>query len=247
MSLTLSQLVNNATAGSLGNGQSATQSTTSASPASKAMDKATARIQTQLDTTTAQLSSFGKLKSAVSNLQLDAKALAATTPQSSVAAVRAAASEFAASFSVAAITANGAANLPGSSAQDAGNARRVTRDLGNALTGNPTLSDALRKLGFKLESDGTLTVDEKKFDAAQKANPTAVQATLAKVAQSVEKAASSELAATGVVNGSIQSLSQRTTALKTQQSAMLAAVKQISTNQSSSTGYVGYGLSAYLK
>lgn len=249
MSLTIAQLINNATAGNVSNGQSSTQSTTAASPASKAMDKATARIQAQLDTTTAQLSSFGKLKSAVSNLQLDAKGLAATTPQSSVADVRAAASNFAASFSAAVITANSTANLSTASALESSNARRVTRDLGNALSGNTAVFDAAKKLGFKLESDGTLTVDAKKFDTAQKADPAAVQATLAKLAQAVEKSASNELAAGGVVNGSIASLNQRSNTLKTQQSAMLAAVKQLSTGQSTSNsnGYVGYGLSAYLK
>lgn len=258
MSLTIAQLVNNATAGNLSSGQTANQtaaqttanSTTAASPASKAMDKATARIQTQLDTTTAQLSSFGKLKSAVSNLQLDAKSLAATTPQSSVANVRAAASNFAASFSAAVITANATANLSSASALESSNARRVTRDLGNALSGNTAVADAAKKLGFKLESDGTLTVDAKKFDAAQKADPAAVQASLVKLAQAVEKSASNELTAGGVVNGSIASLNQRSTTLKTQQSAILAAVKQLSASQTtfgSNTGYVGYGLSAYLK
>jgi hypothetical protein len=252
MSLTIAQLVSNAAASNLGNGQTTPQSTTAASPVSRAMDKATARIQTQLDTTTAQLSSFGKLKYAVANLQLDAKSLAATTPQSSIADVRAAASNFAASFSATVITANSTANLSNASALDSSNARRVTRDLGNALSGNTAVADAAKKLGFKLESDGTLTVDAKKFDAAQKADPAAVQATLVKMAQAVEKSASNELAAGGVVNGSIASLNQRSTTLKTQQSAMLAAVKQLSASQTtssanSSTGYVGYGLSAYLK
>ena len=257
MSLTIAQLVNNATAGTLGQGATTAQSAASASPQPKAadkaanngMDKATARIQAQLDTTTAQLSSFGKLQSAISNLQLDAKNLAATTPQSSVADVRAAASNFAASFSVAVITARSTADLPGSSAQDAGNARRVVRDLGHALAGTPQVSDAIRKIGFRLESDGTLTVDAKKFDAAQKADPAAVQAALDTVAQAVEKAASNELSAGGVVRGSIQALGQRSVALKTQHNAMLAAVKQMSTSQTAGagTGYVGYGVSAYLK
>ncbi|MBC7916495.1 MAG: flagellar filament capping protein FliD [Rhodoferax sp.] len=250
MSLTIAQLVNNATASTLSNGQNTTQSTTAASHVSKAMDKAGARIQTLLDTTTAQLSSFGKLKSDVSDVQLDAKTLGATTTQSSVADVRAAASRFATSFNAAVITANSTANLSSASALESSNARRVTRDLGNALSGNTAIADAAKKLGFKLESDGSLTVDAKKFDAAQKADPAAAQATLAKLAQAVEKSASKELAAGGVVNGSIASLNQRSSTLKTQQSAMQAAVKQLSASQTTSnsnTGYVGYGLSAYLK
>ncbi len=250
MSLTIAQIINNTTAGNLGNGQTTAQSATAASPASKPMDKATARIQTQLDTTAAQLSSFGKLKSAVSNAQLDAKALSATTPQSSAADVRTAASRFATSFNVAVLTANSTAALPGASPAETSGARRVTRDLGNALSANTGVADAIKKLGFKLESDGTLTVDAKKFDAAQKADPVAVQATLAKLAQAVEKSASNELTAGGVVNGSIASLNQRSTTLKSQQSAIQAMVKQLSASQTTadtSTGYVGYGLSAYLK
>jgi len=91
-----------------------------------------------------------------------------------------------------------------------------------------------------------LSIDATKFDAAQKKNPTAVLAALTKWGQTVDKAATSELATNGNVSGSVSSLTQRATALQSQQSAMLKLQQSIAAAQNNSSGsYSGYGLAAY--
>lgn len=243
--MNIAQIIN-ANTSSLTNSQTSSQATTSASPVSQAMQKAEARIQAQLDTTSAQLSSFGKLKSAVSDAQLAAKALSGLTTASSTADVKAAANSFLTSFNAAIKTAKTTAAVPGGSAAEASGAARVTTDLSRAISSTPAAMDALRKIGFKQLSDGTLTLDASKFDAAQKADPTAVQSALAKVGQLVDATATKELATGGKVSDSMASLGQRATALKSQQTAILTMVQKLSpATSTTNTGYVGYGLSAY--
>lgn len=247
--MNISQLVQNSLLSASGystNGSKGQASaTSSANKTGTPLDKANSRLQSQLDSTTAQLSSFGKLKSAVAGVQQAAKALAATTGTSAVKDVRAAASDLVDSFNATVITAIGAAALPGATASDVTSTRRITRDLGQTLTGNTAVYDSLKKLGFRLETDGTLSVDDKKFDAAQKANPAAVQATMAKLGQLLDKTATNELASSGSVNNAIASLSQRSKTLQAQQSAMQSLVNQMQVSGSAAS--TSYGLAAYLK
>ena len=247
-----SSFANSSSLGNLSSGQSGAAQTSqtgkSSNTTSTVLDKANSRLQSQLDATTAQLSSLARLKLAASEIQTAAKAMAATSATTSVANVRAAASNLADSFNVAVITAMNATTVAGAGPSDISSARRVTRDLGSAIASNSALADGMKKLGFKLESNGSLSVDAKKFDAAQAANPAAVQSTLAKLALQLDKAAGNVLSADSQVSGSIASLSQRSTVLKSQQTAMQAMVKQLATGQSAAgAGSASYGLAAYLR
>jgi hypothetical protein len=212
------------------------------------MGQAVARIQTQLDSTSAQLSSFGKLKSSVSEVQLAAKALGGFTVTSSAADIRTALSRFLIGLNTATTTAKTTASLPGSSPAETSSAGRVSRDLGRSITSNTATLDALKKLGFKAQTDGSFAWDGTKFNAAYQAGPAAVRATLAKLGQSVDTVATQELATNATVSGSLASLNQRAAALKAQQTSMLAVVQKLNATNSSnsgSTGYVNYGVSAY--
>ncbi|MFZ2306586.1 MAG: flagellar filament capping protein FliD [Rhodoferax sp.] len=230
--MNINQLTNSATSGNLTNsGQSSTQATGAANPVSQAMLKAGARLQVQLDSTTAQLSSFGKLKSAVSDVQLAASALHAFTATTSAADVKTAAAKFIASFNAAITTARSAAAPRGPVSAESSSANRISRDLGRSVAPNTATMDALRKLGVKQLSDGTLALDTAKFDAANKADPAAVRTALAKTGQQVNQAATKELATGGDVNNLMASLSQRSTSLKTQQSSMLAMAQKLAAYQ----------------
>jgi hypothetical protein len=222
--------------------QKAAQAAAKLSPASQAATKAGSRIQSQLDTTTTQLSAYGKLISAVSDAQLAAKSLRGLTAASPAADVKAAVNKLVSTFNTAITTGKTTAGIA-----ETGNAKRVSNDLGRAVTSNPAVLDALKKIGFKQQTDGTLTVDATKFDAAQKANPAAVEATLEKLGSLVDKVATKELAAGSAVAGSIDALNQRATLLKTQKNAMATLMQQLATQSSSSTGsgFGGYGVSAY--
>ena len=225
--------------------QSSTQAGGVAGTGQAGLQKAEKRIQSQVDVTTAQLSSFGKLKSAVSGTQLAAKTLANLPAASPSAAIKTAADGFVSAFNSAVTTANSTAAVPGESAA-ARSAGRVAKDLTRTVSESAQTIASLKQMGFNLQSNGTLTLDAKKFEAAQKADPTSVRATLSKIGQQVDQAATQELATAGNVSNSMASLNQRAAVLKSQQST-IASLQQASTsNQGSSyPTYGGFGLSSY--
>jgi flagellar capping protein FliD len=229
----ISQILKSSTSGTKTSTQTAEQKAAQAaaklSPASQAVNKAGNRIQSQLDSTSAQLSAYGKLKSAVSDAQLAAKSLSGLTATSSAADIKTAVSNLVSTFNTAITTGKATAGIA-----DSGNAKRVGIDLGRAISSNYAVFDAMKKIGFKQLSDGTLSLDTAKLEAAQKANPAAVEATLEK------------LATDSAVAGSIEALNQRASLLKTQKNAMSTLMEQLATQSSNtSTGFGGYGIAAY--
>jgi hypothetical protein len=228
------------------------QATAGLSPVQQSLQKTTTKIQTEVDATSAQLSSFGQLKSAVSNTQLAARALGNLSSSASSADVKTAATQFVSSFNAAIGSAKTAAAVPGA-ATSADSANRASRDLSRSVMADVRTFDALKKLGFSLRSDGTLALDAKKLEAAQKADPVGVQATLSKIGQQVDKTAAKELASDGPVSGSMAALNARASLLKAQQNSLAtlaknAAAASASTSSSttnSSSWSRGFGVSAY--
>ena len=206
------------------------------------LEKADKRIQAQVDVTSAQLSSFGKLKSAVSEAQTASSALVNLSPTSTGAAQKTAAEKFVSAFNSAISTAKTTASVAGDTTANQ-RANRVAKDLSVAVSSDTATIDALKKIGFNLQSDGTLSLDAKKFDAAQASDPSSVKATLAKVGQQVDKTATQELASGGRVMTTVTSLTQRAALLKSQQNT-LATLQQQSTSylNNSYQTYSGFGL-----
>ena len=157
-----------------------TQALASTNPAVRGMGQVMARIQSQLDATTAQLSSFGKLKSSVSDVQLAAKALGGLGATAGAADTKAALGRFLQGLNTALTTAKTTAAVPGSSPSEVNSANRASRDLSRAVTANTTTLDALKKLGIKPQPDGSFTLDSAKFDATFQADPAAARADLAR-------------------------------------------------------------------
>jgi hypothetical protein len=209
------------------------------------LQKAEKRIQAQVDVTTAQLSLLGKLKSSVSGAQLAAHALGNLTATSTTTTIKKAADTFVSAFNTAVTTAKTTAAVPGETAasQSAG---RVAKNLSKTVSENTAAIDSLKKIGFNRQSDGTLTLDTKKFADAQKADPVSVKATLTKMGQQVDKAATQELATSSNLSASVSSLNQRATVLKGQQST-LASLQQTPTSTSTNnySMYGGFGLASY--
>ena len=238
----------------LTNSQGATQGAASLTPIAQALLKVDQRIQASVDATTTQLSAFGVLKSAVSDVQTAAHALHNLADTVTAADVKTAATGFAAIFNTAINTAKSTSGTLGSGSASTG-ATRAGTDLRRAMNGNPPLMDALKKMGFSIAADGTLTLDSKKFDAAQKADPAGVKATLVTLGQQMDNAATKELAANGTVGVSMASLSQRAAMVKVQQDALVkvnqtaAAATAATTATSAGTtglGFSGYGIGAFL-
>jgi flagellar capping protein FliD len=219
----------------------ASESVKELSPLALAVQRADKRIQTEVDTNTAQLSSFGKLKSSVSDVQIAAKALIDLSGNDSSAAVKNAVSNLVSAFNASADIAKTTAALPG--ATDASqSAHRVGRDLHRAVSGDASISDALKDIGVRLH-EGGLALDPKRLDAALTADPDRVRAVLAEIGQQIHATTSTELEANGNVFDSLNSLSQLARVLESQQSALQSAAQATSTAQSNRAN--GGRLAAY--
>lgn len=202
--------------------------------------RAEKRIQAQVDSTTAQLSSFGKLKSALYDAQLAARALdgVATAGSPSAAALQTAVRNVATAFNSAVEAAKATAATH--------NASRTGKDLVAALSTNVPMTDALKNLGFSLGLDGKLALDRNTFDSTYKADPTAALASLATLGQQVYAVTTKALGTQGSLGLALSSLTQQSSILKTQQ-AMLASLGLGSSQTSNSSGAYDFGLAAYRK
>jgi hypothetical protein len=251
--MTISSL-NAATTAATSSTSSSTQAAqaTSSSPVASALKRADARVQSQRDATGTQLSSLGKLKSAVSDTQLAARAMGALTGATTAADAKSAVSRFVSAFNASLATAKttGADMAAGdaSTTTAAIGARRVGNELGRSFA-SVGASDALRKAGFKQGADGTLTVDLTKLDAALKTDPASVQAALIKLGHATETVSTRELASGGRIATPLVALNQRASALKGQHDAMVTMAQNLSASTSApssqSASYVNYGISAY--
>jgi flagellar capping protein FliD len=206
------------------------------------LQKAEQRIQSQVDVTTAQLSSFGQLKSSVASAQTAAHSLISLPATSTTTTVKTAANSFLTAFNTAMTTAKTTASVPGETAA-AQSANRVARDFSRTVSDSTATIDSLKKIGFSLQSNGTLKLDATKFDAAQKADPANVRATLAKMGQQLDKTATQELATAGNVSTSMNALNQRAAVLQTQKDGLTAL--QNSTTTNSTAMYGSFGAATY--
>ncbi|QDL53433.1 flagellar filament capping protein FliD [Rhodoferax aquaticus] len=186
---------------------------------SNPLQRAGSRLQAQIDSTSAQLSSFGRLKSSVSDTQLAAKALAGLPSTASDVELKAAVAKLAAAYNASLGAARTTADKAGMTSEARG-ALNVGMDLRRAIKTDTATADAMRGMGFVLKSDGTVTVDDKKLDAALKANPAKVRAAMSKVGGQINTVATKELAKDGTMAGSLDSLTRRAGTLQTQATAM---------------------------
>jgi len=205
---------------------------------SSAFQKADKRIQQQRDSTSVQLSSFGKLQSAVADTQAASRGLSDSKQVATDVGVRKAASTFVANFNTALTTAKATATEQASFSEST-KARKAEGDLRQAVGKDATITADLKAIGITQAKDGALTIDTKAFDAALKADATAVRSTLDKVGQQVDRTATKQLASTGTIGSAVSSLNSRASRLESQQTeqqARAAAVQQVVANQGSLVG-----------
>jgi flagellar capping protein FliD len=232
------------------NGYLASNSTATTGQAAKAsgqgLQKAEQRIQAMADTTSAQLSSFGKLKSAVSDAQTGARALVGFSTTTKPADVKTALTGFVNAFNAALTAAKTTTGVSGDAAASQ-SANRVNRDLQRSTSADTINLGTLKKIGVTAGADGKLAIDATKLGAALTANPTEVRDTLAKLGRQVEQAATKELATDGDVGKPLSALNQRSAVLKSQQAtlASLSSQTAASTQPKPNSALFGYGVSAY--
>jgi len=242
---------------STGGGTSSSQAAAVAATAvPQVLAKADQRIKADVASTTAQLSSYGLLKSAVSDSQVAAKALTNLTTTSSETEVTKATANLFNAFNATVVAAK-ATSTVSSSTPASQSAARISRDLKWAMSSGAATGDAMKMLGLKIQSDGTLVQDAKNFAASLKSDPVGVRAALATIGKQVDAVATKELESSGAVGSALASLNLHSTALATQQKALLKLEQAMATGQGSSiagatttstanAGYTGLGLSAYL-
>jgi hypothetical protein len=222
------------TSSSTGTSTAQTGSTSAVSTVPPALVKAGQRLQSDADATTAQLSKFGLLKSALADGQASAKALSALGSAASASDVTKALAHFFNTFNGVVTAANTAATS-GGSVLASSNAKRVVQDLKTALRSDPASEAALKQLGLSVQSDGTLVQDAKKFASALSGNPAGVRSALATLGKKVDAVASRELASNGTVDTALASLNQHSTTLTSQQKAMKAMQQALSAYQTASS------------
>lgn len=234
----------------IGNGLAGTANSSAAAgtdKVAKAFERADQRLQQQRDSTSAQVSSFGQLKSAVSDVQGAARALGTTTPTSSSTELARAADTFVKAFNGGITAARASQTQAGASTEGLG-ARRAEGDLRRSV-GNGSLTAELQKIGISQQSDGTLKIDTTKFNAAAQSNSAGLRETLAKVGNKVQATATRELADTGSVGASLKSLNSRASSLQTRQTeqqSLVASLQKSANSQSNSFGNnAGSALAAY--
>lgn len=225
--MNISQILGTRTSNAATGSQITTQAAAEASPISASINKSTTKLQAQLTTATANLSTLGKFKASVSVSQMSAKSLTSLKDTSTSVEVKKALSTFISDF-------NNMVASTQTAAADTSGVNTISRGMNRAMTSDFSRVDALRQMGFTKASDGSLKLDTAKFEAAFKASATSVKDTLSKVGQMVDKAASKELASDGRISNSMSALGRKSSALQLQQSALLKVAQQYASLSSSS-------------
>lgn len=230
------------------NTTSQSQTTAVSSSVSPYVAKADQRVLASASVTSAQLSKFGLLKSALSDGQQAASAMSKFSASASASDVTTALGTFFKTFNASIGAANVAATSTDTSSASS-NAKRVVSDMKAALRSDSATTDAMKKLGLTVKSDGTLVQDAKQFAAALDSDPAGVRSAMATLGKKIDALSSKELASSGTVGSALSSLTARNTALAAQHKALLALEQAMSASSNpltSNSGYTGMGLSAYL-
>lgn len=231
--MNINSLLNSNMSNLFGSGTSGADATAASSAIANALAKADQRVQTAQSATTAQLSSFGLLKSALAGSQSAAQAMEKLSPASTGSDTTQTMADFFNHFNATITAANNTASLTGADGASA-SAKRVSRDVQWALNSQSTVIAAMKAVGLSVQSDGSLHQDAKKFAAALASDPTQVRQAMATIGKAIDAVASAELGGGGAVGATIASLSQHNTALTAQHNA-LAALQQNAAGTSAST------------
>jgi len=195
----------------------------------KAFEQADKRVQQQRDVTSAQLSSFGKLKSSFVDVQGTAKALVNLKADANATDLGKAASAFVTAFNSAVKTAQ-SSQTQAASVGEATSARRAGTDLRQTISNNSSLADGLKNIGITQQADGSLALDSTKFQAAVQADPAALRATVTQLGQQGQALATRELADTGNVGSTLKALDNRSRSLQARQAEQQSALASLQAN-----------------
>ena len=246
--MVISNIANNLI-GQTQSSQSTQQATSD--PVTKALKRASDRIDQQLGSTKVQLSAYGQIKSAFSDVQAAGNALSNLKKTATADDIKKAVQGFVDAYNKAnkavGTATQGDGKQAGALANDA-RARLAGNDLRRSVAEGGNLAD-LKNIGVTQNKDGTLAVDSKALDKALQANPDQVRSALGATGQQVEKAAARELANNGNVGKSVNALSNRSNNLEAQQSAqqdlLLASQRAVTQQATLINNTFASGIAAY--
>lgn len=216
--------------GSTANARAANAATGSDAVA-RALDQADQRVEQQRSSTEVRLSAFGQLRSSVAQLQESAAALAnnanganTVPPADAADASRSAATRFVNAFNQARSTANQVTQSSSSALAGDGRAAIAASQLSRTLSDDSR--QQLRNIGINANPDGTLGIDQQRFNQALQDNAQGVGDALARVGAQVQQSTTRQLDDAGAINRSIDTLSARASQLQTQQAAQQQLAQQ---------------------
>lgn len=205
---------------------------------SPALGKAHGRVQSQLQSDSTSLSQLGKYKATVADLASAAQALSQLgSGTGSVADQAKVVERFVTAYNQA-IT----ASRPDTSSEASSTLASSRRALTNASA--DTSRSQLAKLGLSRQADGTLKLDTAVLNKALTAGASTGTAatggtglsTLAQLGKAIGKRADNELASSSRLATATSLFSGKTTQLKQQQTRLLEAATQMSSQANTSTG-----------
>lgn len=177
------------------------------------------RLSQQAESTKVELSAFGQLKSATSQVETAAKALQDNKNLGSAADVTKAVQGFAEAAN-SQLKAAKQTTLPLGSA-------RTASELHRAVEGFTSKDrQSLNGIGIAFAADGSLKVDTKKLEAAYQANPNQVKETLNRVGKAAADTSDRQLAGNGAVGGAISRLNEKLGNIQQQQTDTQARLEQ---------------------
>lgn len=241
--MNISSLFNFSTFGSKNQPRAATQALDDPSPLAQAVRRADQRVQAEVTSNTTQMSSFGQLKSMVSQVQQAARKLSDLPTPIAADESSTAVNQLLAALNAAITMANATATLPGAT-EASQNAQRVAGDLQGMVSEGAPLANSLKTIGVGLQGS-EYKLDAAQFGAALGKDADGVQATLVKFGQHLDQMASAELAVNGDVAGSLSLLKRQATTLQAQQSALESAAQATSAYAGKRGQAASYGVGAY--
>jgi hypothetical protein len=248
MAITLDSMVRNVTASQ----KAGVSISTKADLATGAFELASQRIGQQANAANVQLSAFGLVKSSFVEVQSAGKNLTTPAKTSTIEDLTKSLQSFADAYNKATITVglsrNGTANSAGVLA-DNGLANLAGFDLKRIVNSGNTIA-SLNKIGVTQNKDGTLDINTNALKNSFLTNPAQVQNTLAKVGAQAIIVSQRELASTGNIGSSMNTLSIRSKNLASQASSQQILSTNSNTlvqQQTANYGNAANGIAEYLK
>ena len=216
------------------------------------------RLSQQAESTRVQLSAFGEIKSATSQLETAANQLRDNKQLNTLDGLNKAVQGFAEAVNNRLTTVNRLGAVESGALAGDGKVRAANNETRRTLEGvSGNNRDALQQIGIAVTSNGGLKVDAQKLASAFNANPDRVRETLNMVGQQVAEQSARQLGNNGTVGGTIGKLTEQLGNIEQRQSDVRGQFQQMQqavqerdvqfarVQQMAQTGFVFTGAAAY--